>query len=346
VAKLKFFDVFCGAGGTSLGLKAAGLKPVAGLDISPICAKTYRSNFRIKVYVMDAFNSNFTEILKDIDADVLVGCPPCQGFSRLKVSRGAQNDPRNGLVEVFAKAVSIMKPTYVLFENVPRVEKHPGFKKLISVLEELGYNYIYGKLNAADYGVPQRRIRLVLVAGPSRVELPPPGHGKPGSPKVRRGDLKPWRTVREAIGDLPPVEHGETHPDDRLHSAKRLPDHWLRLIRAIPKNGGTRLDAPMDLWLPTHKKKRRDGQFVYPDVFGRLHWDKPAPTITTGFTDPSKGRYVHPEQDRGLTLREGARLQTFPDDFKFHGSYTQIARQIGEAFPPLLAQKIFEYITR
>ena len=342
-SSLKFFDFFCGAGGLSLGLKAAGLRPVGGLDINRSASKTYRSNFGVKVLQRNAFKVDLKELVEEFDVDMLVGCPPCQGFSRLRMSKSqALNDPRNDLILVFAEAIKVFKPKYVLFENVPRVVRDSRFKKLLNTLEREEYFLSYTILNAADYGVPQRRRRLILIASQEHpVEFPEREYGPPNSKEVRRGDLLPWKTVRDAIGDLPPVRPGEADPRDPLHRAKRLPEHWLKLIRAIPKNGGSRLDAPEELWLPAH---RRCGKKCFADVFGRLYWEKPAPTITTGFYDPSKGRFVHPEQDRGLTLREGARLQTFPDNFKFYGSFTQIARQIGEAFPPLLAKKLVKNI--
>ncbi|MGC9107357.1 MAG: DNA cytosine methyltransferase, partial [Infirmifilum sp.] len=220
----------------------------------------------------------------------------------------------------------------------PHVARDARFARLLKVLSENGYSFDYRVLDAADYGVPQRRRRLVLIAvrgTAERVELPEPDHGPPGSPAVRRGVLEPWRTVRDAVGDLPPVEDGECNPSDPLHCAKKLNPRYKEIIRRVPKDGGSRDSVPPELLLPTH---RRHASFR--DSFGRLWWDRPSVTITTRFYDPSNGRFVHPEQDRALTLREGARLQTFPDDYPFRGPFTRIARQIGEAFPPLLAEKI------
>jgi DNA (cytosine-5)-methyltransferase 1 len=164
----------------------------------------------------------------------------------------------------------------------------------------------------------------------------------PGSPEVEKGERSPWRTLKDVISDLPPLDNGGSYPADPYHIARKLPEHYLRLISAIPKNGGTRFDAPQILWLPAH---RRAGKRKFSDVFARLRWEEPSVTITTGFTNPSKGRFVHPEQNRGLTLREGARLQTFPDDFTFIGSFPRIEAQIGEAFPPVLAEKIARSVT-
>jgi len=338
---MKFFDLFCGAGGLSLGFKLTGFTPTGGLEKKEERVEAYRLNIGVRPLVADAFKLKPKELTRQIDADILLGCPPCQGFSRLRVNRFGP-DERNDLVLFFGEVVRASKPPFVVFENVPGVAEDWRFVRLLRILRRLGYAVAYDVIDAVDYGVPQRRRRLVLVASRNgEGRLPEPTHGPPDSPEVKRGVRMPWRTVRDAIGDLPPVEHGKCHPADPLHCAKRLPENWLRLIKAIPKNGGSRFDAPEELWLPAHRRLGRRGFF---DVFGRLRWDTPSVTITTGFPNPSKGRFVHPEQDRGLTLREGARLQTFPDDFRFVGSFNEIAAQIGEAFPPLLARRIAETI--
>ena len=336
---VRVFDLFCGAGGLSYGLFKAGFKIVGGLDKFDYAAYTFESEFKVRVIKEDAFRISPEELYYSAGSfDVLAGCPPCQGFSSIRVSRFGPEDIRNDLVLYYARVVEKAKPAAVFFENVPRVVKDARFAYLLKVLSENGYSYDYRILNAADYGVPQRRKRLVLIAvrGVRKVELPEPDHGAPDSPAVRKGVLPPWKTVRDAIGDLPPVEDGECHPSDSLHCAKKLNPHYKEIIRHVPKNGGSRDSVPEELLLPTHRKHADS----FKDAFGRLWWDRPSVTITTKFYDPSNGRFVHPEQDRALTLREGARLQTFPDDYPFQGSFTRIARQIGEAFPPLLAEKI------
>ena len=336
---MKFFDLFCGAGGLSYGLSRAGFAAVGGLDKFHPAADTYEARFGARVIREDAFALSPNDLGKLIDAfDVLAGCPPCQGFSSLRISRFGPEDVRNDLVLYYARVVETVRPQAVLFENVPRVAKDARFAYLLKVLSENGYSFAYRILNAADYGVPQRRKRLVLIAvrGAGKVELPEPDHGSPDSLAVRRGALKPWKTVRDAIGDLPPVKDGECHPSDPLHCAKKLNPRYKEIIKHVPKNGGSRNSVPPELLLPTHRKHASS----FRDSFGRLRWDEPSVTITTKFYDPSTGRFVHPDQDRALTLREGARLQTFPDDYPFKGTFRQIARQIGEAFPPLLAEKI------
>lgn len=333
------FDLFCGAGGLSYGLSRAGFKIIGGLDKFGYAADTFESKFGVKVIRGDAFRISPKKLVSSsLHFDTLVGCPPCQGFSTIKVARFGPEDARNDLVLYYARIIKVAKPQAVLFENVPRVAKDVRFAYLLKVLSENGYSFAYGVLNAADYGVPQKRKRLVLVAvrGVRKVELPEPDHGPPNSPDVRRGILEPWKTVREAIGDLPPVSDGECHPSDPLHCAKKLNPRYKEIIKRVPKDGGSRDSVPPELLLPTHRKHTSS----FRDSFGRLKWDEPSVTITTKFYDPSTGRFVHPEQDRALTLREGARLQTFPDDYPFKGTFTRIARQIGEAFPPLLAEKI------
>ena len=335
---MKFFDLFCGAGGLSHGLASVGFVTVGGLDKFYPAADTYEARFGAHIIREDAFTLSPSDLIKLVDSfDVLVGGPPCQGFSTLKVNRFGP-DERNDLVLYYAQVVQITKPQAVLFENVPPVVKDARFTYLLKVLSENEYSVDYHILNAASYGVPQRRKRLILIAvrGARKVELPEPDHGSPDSLGVRRGALKPWKTVRHAISDLPPVNDGECHPSDPLHCAKKLNPRYKEIIKHVPKNGGSRDSVPQDLLLPTHRKHPS----AFRDSFGRLKWDEPSVTLTTKFYDPSAGRFIHPDQDRALTLREGARLQTFPDDYPFKGSFNQIARQIGEAFPPLLAEKI------
>lgn len=338
MSRVKFYDAFCGAGGLSFGLMQAGWKPIGAFDKDPIAVRTYEENIGVPPEILDAFSIDLDALSERVDADALVGCPPCQGFSSLRRSRFGE-DARNDLVTFFAELIVRANPEIVLFENVPGVLGDFRFRKLIRFLEKRGYKLTYAVVNAADYGVPQKRRRLILVASTSlEPAIPEPDHGPPTDKDVRKCEKRPWVTVREAIADLPPLNVGEESEFDPLHRVRKLPEHYIRLIKAIPKNGGSRFDAPRELWLPTHRRAGRK----YPDVFGRLIWDSPSVTITTGFTNPSKGRFVHPEQNRGLSLREGARLQTFPDDYEFEGSFARIERQIGEAFPPLLAEKIAE----
>ena len=339
-------DIFSGAGGSALGFVRAGFRPLAAIDKYTWAVKTYARNIGIKPVRADAFYFDWGKWARELgDVDVLVGCPPCQGFSRLKLTlsrkyRGIEDDPRNRLLLVYLRAVEALRPRAVVFENVPGVEKSNYFRGLVDGLRRLGYRVRWAILDAADYGVPQHRKRIILVGLVGQEPLlfpPPPTHGRPNSGAVREGLRRPWRTVRQAISDLPPLSPGEQHPTIPNHVAKRLPPHWIELIKRIPKNGGSRHDVPPELLLPAHRRLGRRG---FNDVFGRLRWDKPAVTMTTGCWNPSKGRYVHPEQDRGLSVRECARLQGFPDDFVFLGPPGSAARQVGEALPPPLAEAV------
>ena len=336
-----FVDIFSGAGGSALGFVRSGLELVGALERYMPAVKTFEENLGVKPVVADAWKFDFVAWGKELgDVDVIVGCPPCQGFSRLRRSRlKMSEDYRNGLVFVYLKVIEALKPKVTVFENVAWMTRGIGrtyLLRLIEGLRKLGYYARYSILDARDYGVPQRRKRLILVASSrSAPLLPSPTHGAPNSRAVREGLLKTWTTVRDAIVDLPPLDPGEADPHIPNHVTKPLPENWLQLIRAIPKDGGSRKEAPRKLWLPAHQ--RCEG---YWDVFGRLAWDNQANTITTGCWNPSKGRFVHPEQDRGLSLRECARLQGFPDNYVFCGKPSSIARQIGEALPPPLAEAV------
>mgnify|MGYP000153164518 CR=1 FL=1 len=337
-----FVDIFSGAGGSSLGFLEAEFKPLAALDFYNYANRTYERNIGIKPTCADARFFNFEKWATKLgDVDVLIGCPPCQGFSRMNMRRMSRKhtDPRNELVITYIRAVKAIGPDVAVFENVRGIIKYQGgvyFRLLIEEFKKMDYKVAYGILDAVNYGVPQRRKRLIIIASKIfKPKLPEPTHLSPSSPEVIRGLKKPWKTVGDTIKDLPPLGFGERHPTIPNHETRNLPDNWVDLIKAIPKNGGSRKDAPRSLWLPCHLK--HNGHY---DVFGRLRWDKPANTITTGCWNPSKGRFVHPEQDRGLSLRECARLQSFPDNFIFLGPPSSIAKQIGNAFPPLLAKAI------
>jgi len=339
-------DLFCGAGGASYGFKKLGFEMVLGLDIRPDAVRTFAYNMRPReVIVDDIKNHDGKELLKVVgDCDVLIGCPPCQGFTRL--NRKGPNDPRNDLVYLFGKISMTIAPKVLVFENVYGVllaRNRVYFEGFLDLLRKNGYSYMWDVLDMADYGVPQRRRRLILVAvkDGSKVEplLPPKTHARPD--EAGRLGLKPWRTVRDAIGDLPPLEPGEADPKDPLHAARRHGAKTLEIIRNIPKNGGSRKDLPPELVLRCHAK--HDGHY---DVYGRMRWDAPAPTLTSGCTNPSRGRFIHPEQDRGITLREAARLQTFPDDYVFFGARTSVEYQIGNAVPPLFSERLAETVKR
>ena|SRR5882762_1835895 len=317
------FDVFAGCGGLTLGLKQAGFRVIGAVEIDPLAVETYKLNHqRILVWPQDIRLLPAVTVARRLrlrrgQLDLLAGCPPCEGFSAIRNLNGARRirDPRNDLVFDFLRFVRVLMPKAIMLENVPRLGKNRRFAIFCKALSRLGYKYEYRVLNAADYGVPQRRRRLILLASRSRTV-------SFAAPAVRQ------RTVREAIGWLP-------HPRktrDALHCVKEGRSERIRdLIRRIPRNGGSRKSLGTNSQLGCHQ--RCDG---FKDVYGRLAWNQVAPTITSGCFNPSKGRFLHPTQNRTLTLREAALLQSFPKTYAFsmRRGKTGAASLIGNALPP------------
>lgn len=255
--------------------------------------------------------------LRKGELDLLAGCPPCQGFSALRTLNGAVGveDPRNDLLFEFGRFVEGLRPKAVMMENVPGLQKDSRFKAFYALMERIGYQGDHRVLNAADYGVPQRRWRLIYLAGLGKA-IP----FAPASPNRR--------TVWDAIGSLPRAGRS----GDPIHDIpERRSEKVLELIKCIPKNGGSRSDLGDDMQLECHR--RCNG---FHDIYGRMAWDDVAPTITTGCFNPSKGRFLHPVQNRAVTMREAALLQGFPRHYKFptveHKS--AIALMVGNALPP------------
>jgi DNA (cytosine-5)-methyltransferase 1 len=275
--------------------------------------------------------------LRKGDLTLLFGCPPCQGFTEHRRDTRKGWDKRNQLLDEYVRLVKETNPRFIAFENVPGLAYGKGkwrFRQALAALRRLGYKVRYGVVDAADFGVPQFR-RRVLVIG-SRVGDPPfpsATHGDPKSRSVRQGDLLPWATVRDAIKDLPKVASGKKTKGDRLHAARKHTDLNLRRLRAVPRDGGGRESLPDDLVLKCHKKHQ--GHW---DVYGRMWWDRPAPTLTSGCTNITRGRFAHPVQDRAITLREALRLQGFPRGARL-GTIGELAPlQVGNAVPPPLAK--------
>jgi DNA (cytosine-5)-methyltransferase 1 len=276
-------------------------------------------------------------------ADVIIGGPPCQGFSLLNKNRA--NDLRKGLWRAYWTIVQRVEPSVFVMENVPELLASPEFFEFRRTAQAAGWRIVADILNAADFGVPQRRRRAFVIgsrlADPS---LPRATHAHPDY----AGDsgLSPWRTVFDAIGDLPEPEGVEPRPDLRgpldLHFGRTPTEISLARYRAVPAGGNrfdllaNRPDITPGCWV----RKTHGGT----DLFGRLWWHRPSVTIRTEFFKPEKGRYLHPEQDRPITHREAARLQTFPDTFRFVGTKTEIARQIGNAVPCVLATAIAAHV--
>lgn len=349
-------DLFSGAGGTGLGFLQAGFQIVGAVEKNPYAAETYSRNIGIAVDPIDITEDITPQSFREQlglatgELDVLVGCPPCQGFSRMRNRNGA-SDSRNELVRLYLKFVKEFMPRFALFENVPGLIKLDHGKEFFNELcngltETLGYRLIQSEVDAADYGVPQRRKRVIVIAAQCGLEpaFPEPTHARYGTLEVASGLRLPWVTVRAAIGNsrypmLKSGENGECDGRYPNHIAPLTGEDVLNFIRRVPHDGGSRTDVPSEHWLRCHHNHKG-----HKDVYGRLRWDDVANTITSGCTNPSRGRFVHPEQNRALTPREAAKLQGFPDDFIFYGGL--IAQQIGNAVPPPLARAIAESLKK
>jgi DNA (cytosine-5)-methyltransferase 1 len=321
--KLTAIDLFSGSGGLTLGLKHAGFRVIGAVDCDSLAAETYRANHKnTMLWETDICDLSVSEVagrlgLRVGELDLLAGCPPCQGFSSMRTLNGKRNvnDPRNELVFEFLRFIRELEPKAIMMENVPGLAGDRRLAVFCEEIKELGYSYKCDILNAANFGVPQRRHRMVLLAG------------KYGQPIFASPDQKRC-TVWDAIARLPPA--GET--EDYLHdSSEKRSVRIINLIKSIPKDGGSRMDIGATMQLDCHKKC--DG---FRDVYGRMSWNDVAPTITGGCVNPSKGRFLHPEYDRAITLREAALLQTFPKDYFFSLKRGKMsaAELIGNALPP------------
>lgn len=337
-------DLFAGAGGITQGFRQARFSPVAAVEFDKWAARTYASNFGDHVLacpIEDVKIRREGDVIvwrgRDVDdeplsletpeIDVLVGGPPCQGFSPLgRMKDWDYSDPRNKLWTHYARILGTVAPKVFVIENVPEILKSAEFDCLKRHVKRLGLGYqlTFGVLNASLYGVPQNRRRAIIIG--SRVGLPtlPP-------------ETKDRMTVRDAIGNLP------LKPDGRNWHLGRNPlPTSLERYKCVPEGGNRfdlikkRPDITPGCWL-----RKKTGST---DVFGRMWWDEPAPTIRTEFFKPEKGRYLHPKAHRPITIREAARLQTFPDSFNFIGSNVQVAKQIGNAVPVELARAIARHI--
>lgn len=321
--KLTAIDLFAGCGGLTEGLKQAGFRVVGAVEIDELAAESYRMNHPcvalknedIRTIKVAALREEIG--LKKGELDLLAGCPPCQGFSNLRTLNGKRDvrDRRNSLTDEFLRFVRGFAPRAVMLENVPGLAERRRFRDFAATLRELGYVLNWAILDAARYGVPQRRRRLILFGSKrTKIDFAPCGEVE--------------ATVRGAIDGL--QMPGRTN--DPLHCiiGKRS-ERIVELIKLIPKDGGSRGDLPRNRWLECHKKCNG-----FKDVYGRMRWDSVAPTITGGCLNPSKGRFLHPIQDRPITAREAALLQSFPPDYKFstrQGIYA-VAAMIGNALPP------------
>lgn len=355
---IRTLDLFAGAGGLTLGFHLAdkGYLPVFAVEHDQAAAETFERNFGCEVYAGDIEDApDYPD-----DIDLIIGGPPCQGFSPLGRDRDDLSRARlNGLWKHYLDAVRTLRPKAFVIENVPEFQKSAQFAELLHLLETdtdlRTYRAVYGVLNAADYGVPQKRRRGILVAIRDREAAgdtegqaglpwpPPPSHGPAASSgldfvTVRDAFHAPTKLPGKTRGFDPYIIGDEQH----LHFGRRPRPESLERYKAIPPGGNrfdlmrNRPDITPACWLnkPTGTT----------DVMGRMHWDQPSPTIRTEFYKPEKGRYLHPSANRPISHREAARLQSFPDNFVFEGTKIQIARQIGNAVPPLLGKAIAEFV--
>lgn len=338
IPEVRAVDIFCGVGGLSFGLKKAGLKMVAGVDLDPMCQFPFEANCEAEFLHQDVKRLHGIDLEKRYGTGsirVLAGCAPCQPFSTYSQSRKSRDD-RWMLLREFLRLATEVRPEIITMENVTRLALTPVWKEFVLVLKGEGYFVSWGTIRCDSIGVPQARQRLVLLASM-----------KPG---LLIDDIQKTgkrNTVRNVIGQLPPVAAGGVDPHDQLHRASRLSAMNLRRVRASHA-GGTWRDWGKDLRADCHKKKTGE---TYPSVYGRMAWDAPAPTITTQFYGFGNGRFGHPEQDRAITIREAAMLQSFPKSYQFVKgeadiSFRRLGILIGNAVPPQLGRAIGAAIMR
>lgn len=318
-------DLFSGAGGLSQGLKQAGFDVVGAVESIPTYAESYKMNHpKTNLKISDITKIKPLEYMEELglekgELDLLAGCPPCQGYSTIGTrNRGLQDDPRNELVYEVLRFALAFEPKTIMMENVPALDKDNRLKRLVDELGKIGYKVDHKVLKMSNYNVPQSRRRMILLA--SRFD----------DIEVVKQELDEDKmvTVRDAIAFLPVA--GDS--GDRLHDTLSSPtDRIKTLISLIPKDGGSRTDLGEEYQLECHKHTNG-----FRDVYGRMAWDKPSPTMTGGCNNPSKGRFLHPEENRVITLREAALLQTFPVDYKFsfNSGKAGVAMMIGNALPP------------
>ena len=334
---IEVVDLFCGIGGLSYGLKSQGLKIKAGYDLDYTCRFAYHHNNDAEFRYEDIRKVTAEEINNTYSKGairVLAGCAPCQPFSSYAFKNKKKDPNKYSLLDEFGRLVEEVQPDIVTMENVPQILKFKlehVFQRFVDTLERNNYNVSYKVVFCPDYGIPQTRKRLVLLASKKgKIELIPPTH----SPEN-------YVSVKDAIGGLPAIKAGERDPKDALHKARALTPKNLQRIQATPINGSWK-DWPKELQLKCHKK---DSGKTFGSVYGRMDWNKPAPTMTTQCTGLGNGRFGHPEQDRAISLREAALIQTFPKNYQFFMdeksvSTTLASRYIGNAVPPKLGEII------
>lgn len=330
------FDFFSGCGGTCKGFQDAGMKIIFAIDSDSGSQETFRNNFPCTNLIPQKIENVDVQDIQSIVASsqphpiLFSVSAPCQPYTNQKTIKPLE-DSRIGLLDEFLKFVQRYLPDYIFLENVPGLQKfnigEGPFARFIATLDIYGYEYEHNIIRAQDYGVPQKRKRLILIASRlGKIKLPAKTHG-PNTPNPQYSRVVEW------IGDLPPIEAGSSHLIMLNHVAASLSPTNRERIMNTPEGGG-RKDWPEKLMLKCHS----NGYEGHTDVYGRMSWDRPASCLTTRCTSISNGRFGHPDQNRAISVREAACLQTFPRDFLFYGGITSMARQIGNAVPPILAQ--------
>jgi DNA (cytosine-5)-methyltransferase 1 len=353
--KPRTIDLFSGSGGLTAGFSEIfghRFEPVWAIDNDESAVDSYKANFGNVCVFADIVD--YLKNKKDLipKADLVIGGPPCQGFSLL--NRNRENDSRKSLWSPFMEIVKLSEAKVFLIENVPQLIGSEEQEKIENMAKKLGFRTYSDILLAADYGVPQLRKRAFIIGckylDPKDFFPPLKTHYKPGNGNYEKtvyiDNPSKWETVRDAIFDLGKpkgTQIRQEQPPLDLHFGRNPTEKSIKRYKAIPEEGMNRFDlernAP-EITPECWKRKKSGGT----DLFGRLWWDKPSLTIRTEFFKPEKGRYLHPEQHRPITHREAARLQTYPDSFIFKGSKIQIARQIGNSVPPLLASRLADSI--
>ncbi len=333
------FDFFCGCGGLSKGLELAGIKVLAGFDIVEQYRETYERNHNAKFICEDVRNINlkylksiYTKLGANKKNLLLAGCAPCQPFSNQQKHPETHKD--RTLLDSFGRIIDEVKPGYILLENVPGLKTKGAdvLQRFLDILDKNGYYYNYDILNAKNFGVPQNRKRFILIASL---------YTKPGFPEITHGkNLLPFVTVRQTIERYPHLAAGETNHEIPNHQSASISELNLERLINTPHSGGGRKNWPERLVLNCHK-----GNYTgHTDVYGRMCWDKVSPTLTARCCNISNGRYGHPEQNRAISLREAASLQSFDDDYIFYGNFVSVSRQIGNAVPVKMANELGKHI--
>lgn len=339
--KIGVIDLFCGIGGLSHGMFKKGFDIIAGYDIDKTCKYAFENNNNAIFYNQDVntiTKDQIDSLFKGYDIRVLAGCAPCQPFSSYAFKIKEKDEEKYDLLYQFGRLVEEVQPEIVTMENVTQIfsfKQKPVLNDFIDILNKNNYHVSVHNVFCPDYGIPQTRKRVVLLASRlNKISLIAPTHTSDN-----------YTTVQDAIGHLAPIEAGETCPNDPLHKARALNDINMRRIEATPYGGGWK-DWPEELQLDCHKKASGKS---YGSVYGRMVWEQPAPTMTTFCTGLGNGRFGHPEQNRAISLREAALIQTFPLDYDFFSpteevSLTKASRYIGNAVPPRLGEVTAESI--